>query len=284
MIKTILVPATGAERDAAVFAAALCLARAFDAHVDFLHVRVDAVALAATMTADGGSGMVVGGLIDRIEEDSDRREEKAKAAFDGFCTRAKLGIADSPAGSKALSAAWRREVGAEPDCIVAQGRAADLIVLGRPDEEDGAGSLEAALIDSGRPVFLPPAVPLSGLPEKVAIAWKDVPEAARAVTAAMPFLALAKQILVLAVEEKGAAAEPAERLAKALAWRGRPVAVRRLAPGAEGAGEALLAQAKTEGALLVMGGYGHSRFREWVFGGVTRRVLRGADVPVLIAH
>jgi nucleotide-binding universal stress UspA family protein len=284
MIKTIVVPATGGDRDRAVFPAALAVARAFDAHIDFLHIRVDAVALAATMTAEGGSGVMVSSLIDRIEEDSDRREALAKAAFDAFCSREGVPLADKPSGGKALSAAWRREVGAEPDWIVAYGRAADLVVLGRAGEADGAGSatLEAALIDGGRPILLPPSAPLSALPDKVAIAWKDVPEAARAATAALPFLMRAKEILVLAVEEEGAAAEPAERLAAALAWRSCPVVLRRLPPG--GAGERLLAEAKKEKALLVMGGYGHSRLREWVFGGVTRRVLQGAEVPVLIAH
>ena len=286
MLKTILVPAAGDARDASTFAAALAAARAFDAHLDFLHIRIDAVALAATMTADGGSGIMVSGLIDRMEADSDRREAAAKAAFDEFCAREGLALAERPAGNRALSAAWRREVGAEPDWLLAYGRAADLIVLGRPDEAEaaGSGSIEAALIDGGRPLLLAPAAPLVALPDKVAIAWKETPEAARAATAALPFLARAREILVLSVEEDGAAAEPADRLARALAWRGSAVSLRRLAPGREGAGEMLLAEAKKEGALLVMGGYGHSRLREWVFGGVTRRVLQGAEVPVLIAH
>ncbi|HEV2302679.1 MAG TPA: universal stress protein [Stellaceae bacterium] len=286
MIKMILVPATGDERDAAVFAAALAVARAFDAHIEFLHIRVDAVALAATMTAEGGSGMMVSGLIDRIESDSDQREAAAKAGFDGFRGREGLALADSSSGPKALSASWRREIGVEPDWLVTYGRVADLIVFGRSGEGNGAssGSLEAALIDSGRPIFLPPAAPLAALPDKVAIAWKETREAARAVTAALPFLARAKEILVLVVEEEGAAAEPADRLAAALAWRGCPVSVRRLAPAAEGAGEALLGEAKKAGAMLVMGGYGHSRLREWVFGGVTRRVSQSAEIPVLIAH
>ena len=286
MIKTILVTATGGEHDRAAFAAALCVARMFDAHMDILHVGVDAVALAAAMTPEGSSGVMVGSLIDRIEADSHRREGLAKAAFDVFCAREGISLTDKPSNGKALSATWHREVGAEPDWVVAYGRAADLIVLGRAGDGDGAGSsaLEAVLIDSGRPILLTPSAPLFALPDTVAFAWKDTPEAARAATAALPFLVRAKKALVLAVEEEGAAAEPAERLAGTLAWRGCPVALRRLAPGGDGAAETLLAEAKKEGALLVMGGYGHSRLREWAFGGVTRRVLRGVEVPVLIAH
>jgi nucleotide-binding universal stress UspA family protein len=60
--------------------------------------------------------------------------------------------------------------------------------------------------------------------------------------------------------------------------------VRRLESDAHGPAETLLAAAREQAALLVMGGYGHSRLREWIFGGFTQRILRSADVPVLIAH
>jgi len=67
MIKTILVPATGSVHDAAVFAAALTVARRFAAHLEFLHVRPDATAMAVSMAADGGGATMVGGLINRLE-------------------------------------------------------------------------------------------------------------------------------------------------------------------------------------------------------------------------
>jgi nucleotide-binding universal stress UspA family protein len=69
-----------------------------------------------------------------------------------------------------------------------------------------------------------------------------------------------------------------------LRWHGFPVAVRRLEPIEDNPTETLLAAALEEAALLVMGGYGHSRLREWIFGGFTQRVLREAEVPVFIAH
>ena len=77
MIKTILVPATGSDRDGAVFASALAVARAFAAHLEFLHVRPDAAATAVAMASDGGGATMVGGLIDRLEEEASQREEKA---------------------------------------------------------------------------------------------------------------------------------------------------------------------------------------------------------------
>ena len=69
-----------------------------------------------------------------------------------------------------------------------------------------------------------------------------------------------------------------------LRWDGFTASVRRLKPGADGAAETLLMAAREQAGLLVMGGYGHSRLREWIFGGFTQRILRGAEAPVLIAH
>ena len=66
MIKAILVPATGSNSDASVFASALAVARKFAGHIDFLHVRVDATAMAATMASDGGGAVMISGLVDRI--------------------------------------------------------------------------------------------------------------------------------------------------------------------------------------------------------------------------
>ena len=287
MIKTILVPATGSDRDNAVFASALTVARAFAAHLDFLHVRPDAAATAVAMASDGGGATMVGGLIDRLEEEAGRREEQARRLFDGFCTRERLVLADSPSGVQAPSARWLREVGAEPYWVAEHGRAADLVVIGRPGEDEGVSldTIEGALIDSGRPLLIPAEAPLIALPETVAIAWKPSPQAARALTGAAPFLDIAKQVVILSVEEdRHAPEEEADRLMAALRWRGVPVSVSHLQHRPQSAPETLLSAAREHAALLVMGGYGRSRLREWIFGGFTLHVLRGAEVPVLMAH
>jgi nucleotide-binding universal stress UspA family protein len=69
-----------------------------------------------------------------------------------------------------------------------------------------------------------------------------------------------------------------------LSWRGLDVSTRHLQPGATGAADTLLDAARDEAAFVVMGAYGRSRLREWVFGGFTHHVLRGAEVPVLMMH
>jgi nucleotide-binding universal stress UspA family protein len=288
MIKTILVPATGSDTDVGVFGSALAIARPFGAHLDFLHVRIDAATTAATIASHVSSPQVVTDLINKMEGEAEQREQKARQLFESLCRREVLALAETPPGPSAPSARWLKEIGSEPYWLVEYARAADLLIIGRPGDDQIAPSdvLESALLNSGRPLLIPPSAPMATLPDTVVIAWKATPEAARAVTAAMPFLSIAKQIVIMTVAEDETTLEEegAARLMANLRWHGFSVSVRRLEPGAQVAAETLLAAAREQPALLVMGGYGHSRLREWIFGGFTRRVLREAEISVLIAH
>jgi nucleotide-binding universal stress UspA family protein len=288
MIRTILVPSTGNENDTAVFALALAVARGFSAHIDFLLSRVDAVTIGSIVSSEATSAKLIADLIERVEKEGDQREQRAKQLFETFCQGEGLAISETSDGAPPVSAAWLREVGAESYCVTEYGRAADLLVIGRPGDADEPlyETLEAALLNAGRPLLIPALTPTAGLPATVVIAWKSTQEAARAVTAAMPFLSIAKQIEIITVveDESGSEESGAARLMTNLRWHGFPVSLSRLKPDANGAVETLLTAVRERSALLVMGGYGHSRLREWIFGGFTRRVLRGAEVPVLIAH
>jgi nucleotide-binding universal stress UspA family protein len=287
MIKTILVPATGSDSDNAVFVSALAVARVFGAHLEFLHVRPDAAAMAVGMAADGGGATMVGSLITRLEEEADARETKANQLFQDFCKGEGLALCDAPPAPSGPSARWLRQIGAEPYWVTEYGRTVDLVVVGRPVEDEGVSleTIEGALVDSGRPLLIPPMAPLATLPETIVIAWKATREAARAVTAALPFLQIAKQIVIMTVvEDQRAPEEEVERLMAGLRWHGVPVSVLHLQPNGHSAADTLLAAAREHAALLVMGGFGHSRLREWIFGGFTLHVLRGAEVPVLMAH
>lgn len=296
MFKTILVPASGGEADRASLAAGLAIARRFDAHLEILHVRIDAAEAATAMAAEGATATLVSGLIERLEAEAEAREQRATALFDEFCRSEHLAISTMPSEPSAPSAEWLRETGSEPYHVTAYGRVADLIVLGRPydGESFALDTIERALTDSGRPLLIPavPAgakarpAPMRSLPETAMIAWKPTREAARAVHAAMPLLALSKRIEIVTVAEDDETARDgiAARLLANLCWHGLPVSARQLRPGTEGAAAALLAAAESERALLVMGGYGHSRLREWIFGGFTERALAGAGVPILMAH
>ncbi|MGA7264092.1 MAG: universal stress protein [Stellaceae bacterium] len=287
MIKTILVPATGNQTDDAVFASALAVARAFDAHLDVLHVRVNAAAMVAAMATDGSGAAMVSGLIERIDEEATRREDAARQLFQRFCERERVAIEDAPTGQRSPTAQWLREIGDEAYWVREYGRATDLLVIGHPAGDQGVSidTIEAALVGTGRPVLIVPATPMVWLPETIVIAWKAAPEAARAVTAAMPLLSRSKRILIVTVaEEQGLSDEEGARLMTSLAWHGLNASTRHLRPERLGAADTLLAAAAEEGALVVMGAYGHSRLREWIFGGFTEHVLRGAVVPVLMMH
>src|SRR5690349_11971462 len=127
MIKAILVPATGSSSDTAVFASALAVARKFAAHIDFLHVRVDSTAMAATMAADGGGAVMISGLVDRIDGEASQRETTARELFQTFCEREQLAIADAPGTSSAPTARWLREIGDEGRWVAEYARSSDLV-------------------------------------------------------------------------------------------------------------------------------------------------------------
>jgi nucleotide-binding universal stress UspA family protein len=286
MIKTVLVPATGTDADDAAFAAALDVARRFTAHLDVLHVRIDPAEAAGALIADVSGAMVSANLIDRLEEECAQIEEKARKSFEAFCQREGLVIDAAPSTPPVVGIAWHREIGRESYWLAEYGRTSDLLVVGRPVVNRGVmpETLEAALFDSGRPLFIPAAVPVAA--ETIAIAWKSTREAARAVGAAMPFLTQAKRVAILtAAEDDHTDNSDAARLLATLRRHDIAAEAHQLRPGSRSAAETLLAAASEIGAgLLVMGGYGHSRLRELVFGGVTERVIRDAALPVLIAH
>ena len=288
MIKTILVPVSGDAGDAECFDAALIVARAFAAHIDALHVRVDPVDIALAATSEPGGAPLIEELIARLEQNAVEREAAALRAFEEFCSREKLRVVYRPdADGSAASAQFHIATGDETGALAAFGQAADLIVAGRVGAR-GAGNrslLEAALLETGRPLLITGGRPKPAIVGGVAaIAWKPTPQAARAVAAAMPFLARASEIVIMTVAEEEEPDESAGRLARNLAWHGLRAGTRVLRPGDRGAPETLLAAAQETAGLLVMGGYGHSRLREWVFGGFTDRVLEEAPLPVLLAH
>jgi len=288
MYKHVLVPATGTAGDAAVFQTALLAAKPFGAHIEFLHARVDVTEVVVAMTAGGvGGGGAVQSVVDRLEEDSKAQEAKAWAAFTAFCEASKLPTGGAGPGA-GLCADMIVETGNESQWIAEYGRFADLVVVGRRRDTDDVALdvLEAALMDTGKPLLIAPSTPPAKLLGTVVIAWKDTPEAARAVASAMPLIDHAEKVVILSVGEGETTGEPsAERLQRALRWHNPATTVQVLDRGGRAPVEVLLDAAKAQGAtLLVMGGYSHSRLREVVFGGFTQRILNDADIPVLMAH
>jgi len=170
--------------------------------------------------------------------------------------------------------------------VASRAEVADLTVLpniGKKEEPFWSSAREVALFHSGRPLLVVPNEARGPLGDTVVIAWKNAVEAVRAVVAARPFLTKAKRVLLLSVTE-GAHDENAEAMADYLTRLGLRVDLTQIALGVGGVGVVLLEAATANSALLVMGAYGHWRWREWVFGGATHYVLRNTNVPVLMMH
>jgi nucleotide-binding universal stress UspA family protein len=178
--------------------------------------------------------------------------------------------------------------------VARQALYADLLVLGQHDRADEASTavppdfVESVLLGSGRPAVVIPYVGWSGeIGMSVAVAWKETPEAARAVTAAMPILKKASRVHVLTW---GYETEPlfgghVLGLEAYLRLHGVTATWHQGGPEPDAIGELLLSRACDVGAdLLVMGCYGHSRAREWILGGATRTILQSMTLPVLMAH
>lgn len=166
------------------------------------------------------------------------------------------------------------------------GRRSDYIVLNRPARRDGVADrleLQAALFDTDRPVLVVPPGPAAAFGERVAIAWRDDDKrTVRALISAMPLLARAKQVHVLAGVRAGT---PVPALPAVLTEHGIAATLHVLPVGAGVFGASVLAAAHALAAdLLVMGAYTHSAWRELLLGGVTQHMLAQADLPVLMRH
>ncbi|MGG5886359.1 universal stress protein [Falsiroseomonas sp. HC035] len=256
------------------------LAERLSAHLVGLHV-ID-VPLPILAGAEFGGGAAVAEMIERMHRDAIDAAAPVEARF-----RERLRL-------DTLSGAWRQVEGSLAGQMALHGRYSDLIVMGQTDPDDaetiGDSAIYAALFESGRPVLLLPRV---GAPTRLGrhalIAWNARREAARAVHDALPLLALMEEVTVLTVmprkDEDGHGEQPGADIAAHLARHGLRVTVRSVAGADVTVGDLLLNEAADLGAnLLVMGGYGHSRLREFMLGGATRTILAQMTVPVLISH
>jgi len=181
------------------------------------------------------------------------------------------------------------------DDIVAAVRCADLSIFGQPDiDNDPAGFqrrlVENALLGGGAPLLVVPRGVLTNeTGTNVLVAWNGGREASRSVRDALPLLTTALHVRVVSVVEPHRGAPDGSRthdeLRAYLAAHRIDVQFKRLDTASIEATECLLSEAANVGAdLIVMGGYGHSRLREWALGGVTQRMLDSMTVPVLMSH
>lgn len=285
-IKTILVPESDGTASLAALKTAFAVAQRFGAHVDVLHVKEDAASIAPHL-GEGVSWTEVDAIIARAKARAEEGSTAARRLFDDEVAKSGLTLAGA-APVEGASAAWHEEFGREEEALVRRGRLADLIVVGHPDkrmELPSSRTLHAGLMETGRPLLMAPPKAPDELGNTVAIAWNGSIEASRAVGAAVPFLQRARTVTILVAEEGETSRKSGEQLAAALAWHGITAEVAGLHVGHDGVARSLLGACHYRGTdLLVMGAYSRSRLREVILGGVTRDMLRLADIPVFMTH
>lgn len=287
MIKSILVPGLNAPCNPKALDLALKVARLFEGHIEYLHVHPDARELARyTTVTDVRAGGFTGQIWDSLIAGDKECAAESRRIFDAFCAREHLDK------SGAATASWCEVEGNDREQTIIEGYYNDLIVFARPMSPDdlsmrGVGDV---LIACGKPLLLAPSTPCANPLSTIVIAWKESAASARAVAAALPLLRTAEKIHVLAVAESDddeqATLASAERLAKYLRRQGLRLQAGQVPSKGRNACDVLLeaADQKLHAGLLVMGGYGHSRTREFIFGGFTRRVLHSAPLPVFLCH
>ncbi len=283
-IRSILAIFTGAEEDLPMLETACQLAAAHQAQLRILHVLPDAHMY---------EGYYAGGTITvSLEEENRQRQEKALRLLENLAERHALPVvSETSPPPRHASICFSHRSGVMEQVVAEEGRFNDLILLRRMSRDQATSAYEGALIgalfEAGRPLLLLPDVkPRMPLEHTIAIAWKNSRETMDAIDRAMPLLARAEKVHLLAVHTGRRGRHFGEqRIVSYLQLHGVNADMHIINAGEDEVGKVLLARAgKLEARLLVMGGYGHSRFREIVFGGVTEYVLNYADTPVLMVH
>jgi nucleotide-binding universal stress UspA family protein len=272
MIKDIVVKLSPAAFDHAG-AYAISLAAACEAHVTGLAFAYEPEIL-PDPSGQGSRRFM------RIREENEQAAAAAAAAFRKQAT---------DAGVDASARALTTTVSAGYDLFGRMARRFDLAVVGQddPDKEQSEALIaEGALFESGRPLVMVPYIHKERVKlDRVMVCWDGSRPAARAVADAMPLLARAGQVEVVIVEQVKSDEMPGADVAEHLARHDLNVTVERIARGELDVKDVLLNHAADSGAdMVVMGGYGHSRMREFILGGVTRGMLAAMTLPTLLSH
>jgi nucleotide-binding universal stress UspA family protein len=228
------------------------------------------------------------------------RAELPQLAIEGF-TRFQAQAAEAArelflarASQPGVTVEWRHREGDPGDMVTLHARYVDLAVVGQDDPDDEQdtprGMAERILLGSGRPVLVVPYVGARApVGERVVVAWNASREATRAANDALPILERAARVTVLSINPRGGPAGhgdvPGADMALHLARHGVRAEANAIESDDVKAAEVLLSSLTDLGAdLLVMGGYGRSRVRELVLGGMTRDILRAMTTPVFMSH
>jgi nucleotide-binding universal stress UspA family protein len=288
--RKILAPIFGAASDRRTLQAGITVAKQFVAHLEVFFVRYDPfqTSIYSHLSSDL-TGQASKYLIEAAIRSADEAQEIASASFAKAIEKSGVVVTDAPVAGIEATAEFKVVQGGFVERIEHESRLSDLIVFSAQggDTEQTQEALEGALLSGSRPVLFVSAGLGGAAPgQRIAIAFDGSAAAAHAVTAALPFIKHAKAVHAFEVTATPKASTALADLARYLALHGVDAATHSVDPGRKSTETALLAAVQDEHCdMLVLGGYGHSRVREFVFGGVTRHVLRGCPLPaVLMAH
>ncbi|MFP1642984.1 universal stress protein [Pontitalea aquivivens] len=276
--KSILTIVTDAEAARAQIDTAVAMARREDAHLDVLCMGVD-----RTQTGyyyAGATAFIQQETIERAQDDARGLE----AAM-----RERLAAEDIRWGAEAIVA----QLGAISAVVGMRARFADLVVMGRPYAK-GRGQeieavVEAAMFEGQAPALVVPDGYAGQIaPRRVVVAWNQSNEAMSAIRKALPLLKAADLVDITIIDPPTHGPErsdPGGQLSQLLARHGVKAEVSVLAKTMPRVSDVINRHVRDSNAdLVVMGAYGHSRFREAILGGATRNMLENAETPVLMAH
>lgn len=278
--KSILTVTTSAEAPDAVLSVAAQLALRDDGHLDVLALGIDRTQVGYYSV--GGTLAVMQLALERAETEAKDLEAAARAALDKQPVGLRWGVEGAVA-----------QLGSLAGLVALRARFSDLVVLPRPygptKGSEPEAVLEAALFEGQAPVLvLPEKAPEGRIGSRVVVAWNQSREALSAVRRALPMLLKADLVNIVVIDPPAHGPErsdPGGMLCQMLVRHGVRAEVSVLARTMPRTSDVLARHLRDHNAdLLVMGAYGHSRFREAIMGGATRDMLEQAGVPVLMAH
>ena len=274
MYKDILVYADASKASQIRFAAASLLAKSFKAHVTALHVSVPPY-----IPVDVGAAGVPPEVIEWQEEFEEDQATAARKAVETFRKNARVDVE------------FRSIRGDMATAVTMSSRYADLIVVSQPDAAAGEQPTvddlpETAILSAACPALITPrAGRVTSIGKRVLVAWNNTREAARTLSDAIPLMSGAQSVTLLEINAEHSAFDKQGRIDVVKHLARHKIKAKVVTATAKDVGAAILTRAKSLKAdLIVMGGYGHSRLREFVLGGVTAHVLKNTTVPVLMSH
>ncbi len=286
LIKTLLMPIRDSDTSAELMETGLMLAKRFNAHLDLLYVHADPKEMLPYATL-GLSAKMRESVLESARQAGEEQGNRLKATLDKLCARLKVPRHERGEVIGKPSAGWLEERGLRNQLIGRLGRLADAVIMPKPVRvSPPPSSFEAAVRETGRPVFMVPRRTVHPLLSKhVAIGWNNSKESAQAMMAAGQCLREAESVTVMVTEKRVNLRPSAKEVVIYLKCHGINADVTMLDVRKRSVGEAILAQSReAEIDLLVVGGYSRSRLRDVVMGGVTTHLLQQADLPVMMYH